>query len=155
MRRCAAQDIAGNGHEPEEIQRGDLYARLVRRARAALAAAKPGAVLAGALWCAALTLPKLLARPHTRSWVPCPRHQGESDAGQEPRALTYSSRLRTLIRNLREDTATPAMPFVMGELGTWLGVRSTEEKPDKPYADAVRACAPSPPPPCAARSEQR
>ena len=44
-----APDIAGNGHEPEEVQRGGLYARLVRRARAALAA-KPGAVLAGALW---------------------------------------------------------------------------------------------------------
>ena len=60
-RRCSSlgcvltrvpQDIAGNGHEPEEVQRGDLYARRVRRARAALAAAKPGAVLAGALWCA-------------------------------------------------------------------------------------------------------
>lgn len=67
-----------------------LYANAVRRARIA---SKAG-TLAGVLW-----------------------HQGESDADSEVLAPLHARRLIALIRSLRADLASPALPFLIGDLG--------------------------------------
>jgi hypothetical protein len=67
-----------------------LYANALRRARIA---ARSG-TLAGVLW-----------------------HQGESDADHGSLASPHAAKLAALIRSLRADLASPALPVLIGDLG--------------------------------------
>ena len=53
--------------------------------------------------------------------------QGESDARDKKLAMTYGTRLTTLIENVREDLETPDLTFLIGELGYWM---QAEPSPD-------------------------
>jgi hypothetical protein len=75
--------------------------------KAALAAA-PGARLRGILW-----------------------HQGEADAGDEERALTYRVRWLKMMTALRKELGAEDAPVVVGELGRFV------EKSKYPYWDRV------------------
>lgn len=69
-----------------------LYANALRRARIA---AKSGE-LAGVLW-----------------------HQGETDADHDSLAPLHAAKLTALMQQLRQDLGTPALPFLIGDLGDW------------------------------------
>lgn len=73
----------------------DLYEQAILRAKAALAAAPEGSRIAGILW-----------------------HQGEADYTVE-RSQKYSSRLQSLVHDLRKDLGNPELPFIAGEVGKW------------------------------------
>jgi hypothetical protein len=83
------------------------FANAVARVKAALAAA-PGARLRGILW-----------------------HQGEADAGDEERALTYRVRWLKMMTALRQELGAEDVPVVVGELGRFV------EKDKYPYWDRV------------------
>jgi hypothetical protein len=86
---------------------GDLYQNAVARAKAA----RDRGTLKGVLW-----------------------HQGESDSGSAETARTYGDRLAKMIRDLRADLESPALPFVAGRLGEFY-VRSGRSA----HADQVDA----------------
>jgi hypothetical protein len=54
-------------------------------------------------------------RVHAILW-----HQGESDATPE-RSVVYAARLRALIERFRSELGDPELPFVIGQLGEFLG----------------------------------
>ncbi len=83
------------------------FTNAVARVKAALAAA-PGARLRGILW-----------------------HQGEADAGDEERALTYRVRWLKMMTALRKELGAEDVPVVVGELGRFV------EKGKYPYWDRV------------------
>lgn len=72
---------------------GDLYAQALARARIAMASG----TLRGILW-----------------------HQGENDAIALDTAQSYGTRFAQMIRDLRADLGMGDIPFVAGELGTFL-----------------------------------
>jgi hypothetical protein len=77
------------------------YNNAVERTKAALAAAGPGARLRGILW-----------------------HQGEADASDEERAVTYRLRFAKVIAALRKDLGAEAVPVVVGQLGEFVSDKS-------------------------------
>lgn len=81
---------------------GDLYAQAVERTRLAL---KDG-TLKGILW-----------------------HQGEADSGNEEKSRSYADRLVKMVGDLRADLGGGDVPFVAGELGTFLALENKEKKP--------------------------
>lgn len=52
-------------------------------------------------------------------------HQGEAEFNYG-RAPYYEDRLRTLIAQFRNDLGQPSLPFVIGQLGTWLIAREQD-----------------------------
>jgi hypothetical protein len=84
----------GGSSLDEWIPGGAFFAEAVRRARAAA----PSGALRGILW-----------------------HQGESDAGQEERARTYTDRWLAVMTALRRELGVPDLPIVVGQLGRFLG----------------------------------
>ena len=80
---------------------GDLYARAVEQARAAM----PYGTLKGLLW-----------------------HQGENDTGDRTSAETYANRCSRMIADIRAELGIPDLPVVAGELGRFLP-ESHEGKP--------------------------
>jgi hypothetical protein len=81
---------------------GDLYSNAVHRARLAL---RDG-TLKGILW-----------------------HQGESNSGTKASAEGYTIRLTQMVSALREDLASPQLPFVAGQLGEFLYDRGPDKTP--------------------------
>lgn len=75
------------------------YMNAVERTKAALAAAGPGARLRGILW-----------------------HQGEADAGDEERAITYRLRFAKVIAALRKELGAEGVPVIVGQLGEFVEV---------------------------------
>lgn len=75
------------------------YTNAVERTKAALSAAGPGARLRGILW-----------------------HQGEADAGDEERAITYRLRFARMIAALRKELGADNVPVVVGQLGEFVEV---------------------------------
>lgn len=73
------------------------YVNAVERAKAALAAAGPNARLQGILW-----------------------HQGEADANDEERAVTYRLRFAKMIVALRKDLGAENVPVIVGQLGEFV-----------------------------------
>ena len=73
------------------------YTNAVERTKAALAAAGPNARLRGILW-----------------------HQGEADANDEERAITYRLRFAKMIAALRKDLAAESVPVIVGQLGEFV-----------------------------------
>jgi hypothetical protein len=73
------------------------YTNAVARVKAALEAAGPGAKLRGILW-----------------------HQGEADAGDEERAVTYRIRFARMIAALRKELGAEKVPVVVGQLGEFV-----------------------------------
>ena len=73
------------------------YVNAVDRTKAALAAAGPNARLRGILW-----------------------HQGEADANDEERAVTYRLRFAKMIAALRKDLAAENVPVIVGQLGEFV-----------------------------------
>ncbi len=73
------------------------YTNAVERVKAALAGAGPGARLRGILW-----------------------HQGEADANEEERAVTYRIRFAKMIAALRKDLGAELVPVVVGQLGEFV-----------------------------------
>ncbi len=73
------------------------YANAVERTKAALAAGGPGARLRGILW-----------------------HQGEADASDEERAVTYRLRFAKMIAALRKDLGAENVPVIVGQLGEFV-----------------------------------
>lgn len=59
-------------------------------------------------------------------------HQGESDSGNKSDAMSYAARLAKVIAHLREQLSAPAVPFLSGELGSFM-----RAKDDKPYFAVV------------------
>lgn len=47
-------------------------------------------------------------------------HQGESDSGEEQRALNYGGMLSAMIRDWRSDLESTELPLVLGQLGPFL-----------------------------------
>jgi hypothetical protein len=72
------------------------YVNALERTKAALAAS-PGARLRGILW-----------------------HQGEADANDEERAITYRLRFAKFIASLRKDLAAETVPVIVGQLGVFV-----------------------------------
>lgn len=72
------------------------YVNAVERTKAALAAS-PGARLRGILW-----------------------HQGEADANDEERAITYRLRFAKMITALRKDLGAENVPVIVGQLGEFV-----------------------------------
>ena len=77
------------------------YVNAVERTKAALAAAAPGAHLRGILW-----------------------HQGEADANDEERAITYRLRFSKIIAALRNDLGAEKVPVIVGQLGEFVQEKS-------------------------------
>jgi hypothetical protein len=73
------------------------YTNAVDRVKSALTAAGPGARLRGILW-----------------------HQGEADAGDEERAVTYHIRFAKFMAALRKDLGAESVPLVVGQLGEFV-----------------------------------
>lgn len=90
---------------------GDLYSNAIHRAKLAM----QSGTLKGVLW-----------------------HQGESDS-KRGLAETYGPRLAEMIRNLRADLGAPELPFVAGQLGTFLNTRQTNNVPAAKIVDAAIA----------------
>lgn len=88
------------------VKGGDLYEKALIRARAA----QTNGTLKGVLW-----------------------HQGESDTRNTKDADSYQARLTQMFADLRADLGQPAVPIVVGQLGTFL---KTEKFP---YAETVRS----------------
>lgn len=93
--------VGGSALREWKSNGGKHYAAALAHARAALESSGD-CELAGILW-----------------------HQGESDAIEAEDAATYSKRLRALIARARLDLAAPALPFLVGELGTFLPNRKS------------------------------
>jgi len=77
------------------------YVNAVERTKAALATASPGARLRGILW-----------------------HQGEADASDEERAVTYRLRFAKMIAALRKDLGAENVPVIVGQLGEFVQEKS-------------------------------
>ncbi len=93
---------AFGGSALQEWVPGSLhYTKAVARVKAALAAAGPGARLRGILW-----------------------HQGEADANEEERAVTYRIRFAKMIAALRKDLGAELVPVVVGQLGEFVVEKS-------------------------------
>ena len=60
-------------------------------------------------------------------------HQGESDANDATLAESYGTRLQTMIRQLRIELGAGPVPFIAGELGTFLAA----EENRRPYFNVV------------------
>jgi len=73
------------------------YINAVERVKAALAQSGPNARLRGILW-----------------------HQGEADANDEERAITYRIRFAKMIAALRKDLGAETAPVVVGQLGEFV-----------------------------------
>jgi len=73
------------------------YTNAVARLKAALSAAGPEAKLRGILW-----------------------HQGEADASDEERAITYRLRFAKMITALRKDLGAEGVPVIVGQLGEFV-----------------------------------
>jgi hypothetical protein len=80
------------------------YLNAVERVKAALVAAGPQARLRGILW-----------------------HQGEADANDEERAITYRLRFAKMIAALRKDLAAEQVPLLVGQLGEFVQQKSYSE----------------------------
>ncbi len=65
-------------------------------------------------------------------------HQGESDAREPDLADIYEKKLRRLIKRFRDDLNSPDLPFIIGQMGRFLG---TEFHPDGPVNSAHVAIA--------------
>ncbi len=96
-RQVGLVPAAFGGSSLEEWKPGsEHYRNAVERTKAALAAA-PGARLRGILW-----------------------HQGEADANDEERAVTYRFRFGRMIEALRKDLGVAEVPVVVGQLGEFV-----------------------------------
>lgn len=96
---------AFGGSALEEWVPGRLhYTNAVERTKAALAAAGPGARLRGILW-----------------------HQGEADANDEERAVTYRIRFAKIIAALRKDLGAERVPVLVGQLGEFVLEKSSSQ----------------------------
>lgn len=93
------------------VKGADLYSNAVHRAKLAMQAG----TLKGVIW-----------------------HQGESDS-KPGLAETYGTRLEKMIHDLREDLGLPELPFVAGQLGTFLNTRQTNNVPEAKIVDAAIA----------------
>ncbi len=85
----------------EWVPGSEHYKNAVDRTKAALAAAGPVTRLRGILW-----------------------HQGEADANDEERAITYRIRFAKMIAALRKDLNAESVPVVLGQLGEFLAEKS-------------------------------
>ncbi len=85
----------------------DLYQQALARARIALKRGR----LKGILW-----------------------HQGESESGSEAKSVIYGRLLAEVATGFRRDLNAPEVPFIAGELGEFLYVRSAGKSP---YARVV------------------
>lgn len=96
---------AFGGSALQEWTPGSLhYTNAVARVKAALAAAGQGARLRGILW-----------------------HQGEADANEEERAVTYRIRFARMIAALRKDLGAELVPVVIGQLGEFVLEKSSSQ----------------------------